>query len=579
MNNLNRMTSFIFWCSVLLITNGNADFRGVILGDRTGDADPAVFSSILNEIQVIQPDFMINVGDLIEGPQPDETAIHRQWDLVQDALKILACPIYYAPGNNDIFNEISRKIYTERTGQQRYYSFDYQSIHFIVLDNSTASDWDEMGTDQLEWLEKNLLDHKTAPVTCLFIHKPFWYDTFQMNESNRMHDLFVKYGVDWVFSGHFHRYVSAVRDGIHYVMVGSSGGHLGSNEAHGDFYQYGYLTLKNGKLQFSLIKAGSILPMDFLTIEKSQQHDQYEEMFCQMASVTIDDANSTPLSGQIQFSKKMGSISGRYTWHIDGTPWTIQPAYGSYSITDSDLSVSFQSALHGSSLYPLPVLTIQCPMADGTEYPLRIPMNCNRRHVLKKSATTPQINGLLDETVWSDGLVISDWGSEDGGVSSIEPTSIRLLRDDAALYLGVDATESRMPEANIVGTDRDNPVFQGDCIFFMFWSSETPCRLTQMIINPNGVVFDRQGIVPATPLKDPPELDQNWNGNVSVASGMSSNGWRLEIKIPFTEIGLTHDSEQFHLNLIRYQSRFNESSSWIYPATYEKEHAGLIIMP
>src|SRR5579863_1559729 len=43
------------------------DFRFSILGDRTGDAQPGVYERIWNEMDAFHPDFVINVGDTIQG--------------------------------------------------------------------------------------------------------------------------------------------------------------------------------------------------------------------------------------------------------------------------------------------------------------------------------------------------------------------------------------------------------------------------------------------------------------------------------------------------------------------------------
>lgn len=43
------------------------DFRFSILGDRTGGARPGVYEQAGREIDQLQPDFVMHVGDLIEG--------------------------------------------------------------------------------------------------------------------------------------------------------------------------------------------------------------------------------------------------------------------------------------------------------------------------------------------------------------------------------------------------------------------------------------------------------------------------------------------------------------------------------
>ena len=43
------------------------NFHFVILGDRTGNAQPGVYERIWSELGELHPDFVINVGDTIQG--------------------------------------------------------------------------------------------------------------------------------------------------------------------------------------------------------------------------------------------------------------------------------------------------------------------------------------------------------------------------------------------------------------------------------------------------------------------------------------------------------------------------------
>src|SRR5260370_20837845 len=43
------------------------DFHFSVIGDRTGNAMPEIYGRISREIDLLHPDFAINVGDTIEG--------------------------------------------------------------------------------------------------------------------------------------------------------------------------------------------------------------------------------------------------------------------------------------------------------------------------------------------------------------------------------------------------------------------------------------------------------------------------------------------------------------------------------
>ena len=54
------------------------NFRFSILGDRTGDAEPGVYEQIWKDIDGLHPNFVINVGDTIQGGN-DATAA-SEWN-------------------------------------------------------------------------------------------------------------------------------------------------------------------------------------------------------------------------------------------------------------------------------------------------------------------------------------------------------------------------------------------------------------------------------------------------------------------------------------------------------------------
>ncbi len=55
-------------------------FHFAIVTDRTGGARPGIFESAVDKVNLLQPEFVICVGDLIEGYTADEAELERQWD-------------------------------------------------------------------------------------------------------------------------------------------------------------------------------------------------------------------------------------------------------------------------------------------------------------------------------------------------------------------------------------------------------------------------------------------------------------------------------------------------------------------
>src|SRR6202030_724177 len=74
----------------------NNDFRFSILGDRTGDAEPQIYESVWRDVGVLHPDFVINVGDSIQGGN-DATA-EAEWRARPPVWDPSQLPQFFTPG-------------------------------------------------------------------------------------------------------------------------------------------------------------------------------------------------------------------------------------------------------------------------------------------------------------------------------------------------------------------------------------------------------------------------------------------------------------------------------------------------
>src|SRR5262249_42952201 len=86
------------------------DFRFVIVGDRTAGPEWGLMPQAFREINQLSPDFVISVGDLIDGYSEKTATIHRMWQEFDDEVATLKSPFVYVPGNHDIWNATSRGI-------------------------------------------------------------------------------------------------------------------------------------------------------------------------------------------------------------------------------------------------------------------------------------------------------------------------------------------------------------------------------------------------------------------------------------------------------------------------------------
>lgn len=233
------------------------DFRFCILGDRTGDAQPGVYEQTWRELNALHPDFVINVGDTIQGGN-DVTAA-SEWRALRPMWDRYGYKMYFTPGNHDIWSEASRVTYEEQTRHPAFYSFNYQDAHFTVLDNSQAPDFSiGLSDDQMQFLARDLAQNRDRDPKFVFFHKPFWLIPVKFQSSHfAFHQLIKKYGVHYVVSGHGHEYVSAVDDGVTYLEAPSSGGKLkGRGFEQGWFYGQVLVVVKGANAAITVNELG-----------------------------------------------------------------------------------------------------------------------------------------------------------------------------------------------------------------------------------------------------------------------------------------------------------------------------------
>ena len=116
-------------------------FTVAIIGDRTG-GDPAGLEFLeraVYEINQLNPDFVIHLGDMVQGYTRDQDEWLREYEefmSYMDNLDAFWCPV---AGNHDVSTPIwdtedrtYEELYKKHFGLLRY-SFDYKKSHFIIM--------------------------------------------------------------------------------------------------------------------------------------------------------------------------------------------------------------------------------------------------------------------------------------------------------------------------------------------------------------------------------------------------------------------------------------------------------------
>ncbi len=564
--------------TVIVAGTEGGSFRFAVVGDRTGSHVPGIFPEIIDEVKLFDPDFVMCVGDLIEGYTSDTMSLHAQWDTFIGMVEPLHCPFYYVAGNHDINNETDRAIYEARTGVKRYYSFDYAGSHFIVLDN-TMTYWtppQEMDEEQMEWLEKDLEEHKEAENIFVFYHLPTYLYALESDTTEPLMELFDEYGVRTVFTGHHHQYSYYNRNATEYINVGSSGGGTGTRDfGRGHFFQYLFVTVKGKENSIAVIRKDNVFERNLLTASDLQTISRVDEEAVDIAPFVVRDGDHNVSYDVAATIHNFGpdSIIQPVIWDYDATRYTISPTDIALDIaSDATKRYAFKITVHdGSKIFPLPHFTFLYPFAYGKSCTAYAYLPVKRLKNITRVKTAPAIDGTLEE-MWSALTPIVHLGTYDGQPDPpLDKTEVYLCHDPENLYIAARCFESDFSQLKADETEQDGISYLDDNLWFFFDTNMDQQTYYQAIINSNGVIFDRL----CSLIDGESNRDLSWNGPWEVKAGKEEDAWTLEIKIPKKDLA-PYSEEQWGFNFRRLQTRVNDAGYWSIPFGHDPTTFGLL---
>ena len=241
-------------------------FQFAIVSDRTGGNRPGIFGDAVGKLNLMMPEFVMSVGDLIEGYSRDMEQLNTEWEEFFGLIGELKPPFFYLPGNHDISNEVMREDWERRFGK-RYYHFKYKDVLFIAMDTNDG-DGVSISNEQSAYVIQAIEDNPDVRWTFLFLHHPIW--GYANNESFHRIEAALEGRQYTVFAGHTHHYFHQVRNKNNYFVLATTGG--GSQLRGPRFGEYDHITWitmsDNGPVMANLRLEG-IIPYDIVNQESN----------------------------------------------------------------------------------------------------------------------------------------------------------------------------------------------------------------------------------------------------------------------------------------------------------------------
>ena len=210
--------------------------RFAVIGDNgTGEkAEYELAAQMANYHEKFPFTFVIMNGDNLYGGERPQDFVNK-FEAPYKTLLAAKVDFFATLGNHDDPNQRFYKPFN--MGGQRYYTYKKGNVRFFSLDSNY------MDPVQLAWLEKEL-KASGSDWKIPYFHHPLYSSGMhgsQIDLRNVLEPLFVKYGVDVVFSGHEHFYQRIKpQQGITYFVSGAGGQLRRGDIRKADFTALGY---------------------------------------------------------------------------------------------------------------------------------------------------------------------------------------------------------------------------------------------------------------------------------------------------------------------------------------------------
>jgi len=185
-----------------------------------------------------------------------------------------------------------------------------------------------------------------------------------------------------------------------------------------------------------------------------------------------------------------------------------------------------------------------------------------------RASRPPVVDGVLDEPVWRDAAMFDNFTQQEpiDGAPATERTEVRVLYDNAHLYIGVRAFDSNADAIIATEMRRDSPQMLEEDNFQIILDTFRDSRSGYMFVtNPLGAKLEQQVFEEGSGnLRGAAaNVNRDWNGVWDAAARRTPQGWDAEIVIPMVTVRSPEvDVQTWGVNFMRNIRRKNEQVYW-----------------
>ena len=200
-----------------------------------------------------------------------------------------------------------------------------------------------------------------------------------------------------------------------------------------------------------------------------------------------------------------------------------------------------------------------------------------RRATAARTTEVPVIDGLLDERLWQDATPLVGFvqPSRPKGPAT-EPTEVRILYDDKALYIGVVCFDSEPQHLVTTDSRRDSSLSGQDAFQIILDTYHDKQNGYLFGTTPVGLQYDAQVRNEGETIRGGPPtgstggnntgagagVNTNWDGSWEVKTRVTDKGWTAEFRIPLRTLRYGSAPQTWGLNFARSIERKREAVYW-----------------